>query len=306
MNQQPQKVKNNPPSAEEIERRRKAKQNEVLPEGMSRREWKKIQKQQKWEETKDQYREVMRAKKKLQRDRKRDRIKNDDEYKNSILKKPKTQIATDVKFIIDCEFDDLMNIKEITSMSRQIQTSYSIMRHSPYKLPIQITSFNKRLQERFETSLQEYKNWQGIEFTSTNLEELITEENKDQFVYLTADTDDDLMELTSDHTYIIGGIVDKNRHKRLCYDKAKKLGLKCGRLPIGKYIKLYSRDVLVTSHVYEICCKWFEFKDWGDAFNKVLPPRKVASNGDVSESKESESKVGESKEHEIKENKIAP
>ncbi|KAI5952258.1 TRM10 [Candida jiufengensis] len=279
----PKKVKKNPPSAEEIERRRKAKQNEVIPEGMSRREYKKTQKQQRWEETKDQFREDMRAKKKLQRERKRERIKNDDEYKNSIVKKPKKQIPTDVNFIIDCEFDDLMNIKEITSMARQIQTSYSIMRHSLYKLPLQITSFNKRLKERFETSLSDYKNWQEIEFTSSSIEDLITPENKDQFVYLTADTDDDLMELTSNHTYIIGGIVDKNRHKNLCYDKAKKLGLKCGRLPIGKYIKLNSRNVLVTSHVYEICSKWFEYKDWGEAFNKVLPPRKVIKDKDEEE-----------------------
>lgn len=277
------KIKAPPPTPEEIQRRREARKNEVIPPGVSRREWKKQQKLQRWEETKDQYRQDMRLKKKQQRERKRERLKYDQEYRNSVIKKPKNQIATNVNIAIDCEFDDLMNQKEIVSIANQIRSCYSSMRLCQYELPVQVLSFNKRLKQRYETSNPEYTSWKGIKFQSQTLADIITSENKHQFVYLTADTDNDIQELSPNHTYIIGGIVDKNRHKNLCFNKAKSMGLAMARLPIGQYIKINSRDVLVTSHVYEIICRWFECKDWREAFNKVLPPRKVVKSSNNGE-----------------------
>ncbi|EDK44166.1 hypothetical protein LELG_02345 [Lodderomyces elongisporus NRRL YB-4239] len=275
--QHPKKVKNIP-SPEEIERRRQERQNEVIPEGMSRREWKKQRKEQEHEATKEEYKAAEREKRRQQRARRAERMRNDPEYRKLILDRiNQEQKDSEVKIVIDCEFDDLMLKKEIISLSNQIKLSYAIMKQSEYNLPIQIASFDKQLKERFDTSLADYKKWQGINFTEKKLSELVTLENKDKFVYLTADTEEEVEELKPDHTYIIGGIVDRNRYKNLCADKAKKMGIRVARLPIGKYIKINSRAVLVTSHVYEICCRWFESRNWGIAFNKVLPPRKIAN-----------------------------
>ncbi|EGW32863.1 uncharacterized protein SPAPADRAFT_60204 [Spathaspora passalidarum NRRL Y-27907] len=290
----PKKKKGNPPTPEEIEERRKLKQLEVIPEGMSKSEWKRQLKSQKWQETKEQYREFQRAKKKAQRQRSKERKRNaeaEEETNYHSIKKSKVmlgkQIPTGVTCIFDCEFDELMNQKEIVSMSNQISRSYSAMRHCEYDLKLKITSFNKNLKKRFDDDVSQYKLWKGIEFNSQqNISDLITEENKSQFVYLTADTDEVIEELLPNHTYIIGGIVDKNRHKQLCLKKAQELGLKVGKLPIDKFIEMNGRHVLATSHVYELCCKWFENgKDWGKAFNEVLPPRKVKGQAKPEEDK---------------------
>jgi tRNA (guanine9-N1)-methyltransferase len=40
-------------------------------------------------------------------------------------------------------------------------------------------------------------------------------------VYLTADSENLITDLDTDKVYVIGGIVDHNRHKLLTYNKAK-------------------------------------------------------------------------------------
>lgn len=268
------------PSAEEIERARQQGRPE-LPEGMSRNQWKKMQRHEKWELTKAEYRRGKKLQKKAAMKRRRlEGIEKGQEIYHQAKKvKPTAQIETLVRAIFDCEFDDLMNDKEIVLMLNQITRAYSAKRHSPYHISLTISSFNKRLKQRFDLRVQQYPLWKGITFVENEtLEEILPTdaEQRSRYVYLTADTDNVIEELQAGYTYIIGGIVDKNRHKRLCVNKAQKLGLAVGKLPIDKYIEMNGRQVLATSHVYELCCKWFEReKDWKRAFNDVLPPRKL-------------------------------
>lgn len=102
------------------------------------------------------------------------------------------------------------------------------------------------------------------------------EQPEPSIVYLTADSDDTLSVLSPNITYIIGGIVDKNRHKGICYKRATERGIKTARLPIGEYMTMQSRSVLAVNHVVEIMLAWMETGDWGEAFLKVIPKRKEA------------------------------
>ena len=95
-----------------------------------------------------------------------------------------------------------------------------------------------------------------------------------EVIYLTSDSPNTLSELKPHCTYIIGGLVDKNRHKGICYRTACDKGIKTAKLPIGEYMEMQSRFVLATNHVVEIMLRWLECGDWGDAFLKVIPKRK--------------------------------
>ncbi|KAK6457291.1 guanine-1-methyltransferase-domain-containing protein [Scheffersomyces xylosifermentans] len=279
---------------------------------MSRNQYKKLQRLKKWDETKTEYRKIKKQKKKAAAARRKEMIKKGEMTEEEAIYHqarkpralPKKQIPTDVKIIMDCEFDDLMNHKEIVSMSNQVTRSYSAKRHCKYDVDLKISSFNKNLKARFDKSVSQYKLWQNIDLLENEkLSDILPMDSPEElakYVYLTADTDEVIQELQPGHTYIIGGIVDKNRHKKLCLNKAKELGLKVGKLPIDKYIELNGREVLATSHVYELCCKWFESgKDWGKAFNDVLPPQ--GKDGEEDEDEDEDDDDDEVDEHEDEE-----
>jgi tRNA (guanine9-N1)-methyltransferase len=95
-------------------------------------------------------------------------------------------------------------------------------------------------------------------------------------VYLTSDSPHTLTTLLPNTSYIIGGIVDKNRHKGICYKRACERGIPTAKLPIGEYMTMQSRSVLAINHVVEIMLRWLETGDWGEAFLKVIPKRKEA------------------------------
>lgn len=75
-----------------------------------------------------------------------------------------------------------------------------------------------------------------------------------KIVYLSADSPNTITQLEPGTSYILGGIVDKNRFPRLCQDKAEKLGLETAQLPIGDYIQMSSRRVLTVNQ--GVCLPW--------------------------------------------------
>lgn len=96
----------------------------------------------------------------------------------------------------------------------------------------------------------------------------------DSIVYLSADSPHVLDKLEPNTSYVIGGLVDRNREKHLCQRRAEQKGIRTAKLPIGEYMQMASRQVLATNHVVEIMAKWLETGDWGKAFMEVIPKRK--------------------------------
>ena len=69
-----------------------------------------------------------------------------------------------------------------------------------------------------EKQLSGIENWQITRHQMPYIE--FFQDRKADLVYLTADSPNELSELDSSKLYVIGGIVDRNRHKNICFNKA--------------------------------------------------------------------------------------
>lgn len=276
---------------------------------MSKNQLKKLRRKEKWA----QERELRKNKRKDQIARKRERrrqmidearAKGGEEAVAELRKtwegskaKLKRSTLLPLTIVIDCGYDDLMLDRERTSLASQLTRSYSDNNRAPWRSHLMFSSFDKLLKERFDTVLSAHKNWKGIriipedfmhaaelakeQMTSSRGGKLVgpwaendAKPQDGEVIYLSSDSPDTLTELKPYSTYIIGGLVDKNRHKGICYKHAVEAGVKTAKLPIGDYIQMASRSVLTTNHVVDIMLQWLELKDWGEAFLKVLPQRK--------------------------------
>ena len=272
--------------------------NEInnLTQPLSKKQLKRMKRQEEWE-----------AKKKELRKQRKERIKEKKKQNaNKSDNKPQTASENEVhktreertkelieksqngiKIIIDCDFEDLMNDKSINSMSRQVASCYSINRKA--EQPFNLILYNVGPKLFSYLSRNHCENWVGItiyqkgkfpsfdEFIKRTLykEESDLTEIKKKIYYLSADSENELTTLDKDSTYIIGGIVDRNRYKNLSLNKANELKINHGKFPIGEYIKLSSSQVLTTNHTFAILNEFNIKKDWKEAFLTVIPKRKI-------------------------------
>lgn len=275
---------------------------------ISKNAMKRLLREQQWNARQDERKQKRkekqvekRARKRLERTETAALVASSENQADGESTRASQRVGVPLTFLIDCDFDEQMTEKEIVSIAAQITRCYSENRKAMYRPILSLSSFHGRIKARFETALrnahtqwgnvrveeadfaevaQEAKSWM-LEMSGPGLSDCSalaahkSDASEDgEIVYLTADSDETLDELRPHSTYIIGGIVDRNRHKGICYKRAKDRGIKTARLPIGEFMKMESRAVLTTNHVYEIMLRWLELKDWGEAFMRVIPKRK--------------------------------
>lgn len=223
-----------------------------------------------------------------------------------------TQVPITVVF--DCDWENLMFDAELKSLGLQITRCYSDNRKAKYRTHLAVSSWGGKMKDRFEGILgNQHTSWKGFKFFEEDFVEVSKKsrewmtgqrggvvagamkgpvntdeadeaqptedkpsDEEGEVIYLSSESDNTLTTLKPNSTYIIGGLVDKNRHKGVCHKRAVERGIKTAKLPIGEFLEMKSRQVLVTNHVLEIMLKWLELGDWGQAFMAVLPERKGA------------------------------
>lgn len=176
------------------------------------------------------------------------------------------------RIVIDYDFESYMHEGEIKSIVQQTNFTYGMNGKAKHPCHLILTSITGGIEKAFERQLPSRHSWIVTQTSKSYIK--MFENEKQNLIYLTADAEDEIEELDKGKIYVIGGIVDKNRHKGLCYKRAQELGVATARLPIGEYIKLNRSPVMCTNHVVEILVKWQETKDWQQAFDAVVPGRK--------------------------------
>jgi tRNA (guanine9-N1)-methyltransferase len=203
-----------------------------------------------------------------------------------------------------------MNDKDIGKCVKQLLRIYTANRRATNPIPLFFTGIKKngKIQKTIEKN-DGYENWK---VTSTHESFLDVIKDKEKIVYLSSDSDNVLEKIENDHYYVIGGLVDHNHNKGLCFSKANQLGIKHARLPLSEHILIKTRTVLTINQVYEIILKFgSEGKNWTESLLEVIPTRKGAKplNNDNEENDEEFEKnedqdVSMKSEEEIKEEKV--
>ncbi|KAI9703981.1 MAG: tRNA (guanine(9)-N(1))-methyltransferase [Bogoriella megaspora] len=306
--------------------------NDTVPKPLSKNQQKKLLKQQRWEEARDKRKVKRKEKRTEKRERDkaakvkfaseaRDGSKTPPEKVSKRNKSTGKDIKLPITFVIDCGFDDMMAENERISLGSQITRCYSDNRNARHQVHLAISSWGGHLKERFDGLLQKHHqawkdvNWVEGDFVEASgkakgwmagvgggvLEGALARSQNEprgdgneagEIVYLSSESDATLTELKPYSTYIIGGLVDRNRHKGICYKRAVDRGIKTARLPIGDYMTMNSRKVLTTNHVSEIMLRWLETGDWGQAFFQVIPKRKGGHLKDQEPNREATDEVG--------------
>jgi tRNA (guanine9-N1)-methyltransferase len=187
--------------------------------------------------------------------------------------------AQNFSIIIDCAWEDKHTDSTLKSLTQQIMFCYGINRKHERPAPLYLTGVGPRVTANLSKS--NFKNWVGVTITA---EDYISNPNfslsaveggaQKQLVYLTSDAEETLETLDPSCAYIIGGIVDRNKHKFATFTKAKAQNVRTAKLPIKENFALAATHILTVNHVYEILLNYAKYKCWVRAIKEVMPNRK--------------------------------
>lgn len=262
---------------------------------LSKTQMKKLAKRQKFLEKRPEKRRIEKEKKKLKRkELAKQKLENGQPIANA-TKRTKLMSESSNKFrvVIDMDFEDFMTDSEIAKSAKQVGRIYALNRHSDNPCQLYISSLKGKLRDRFALTNTGYENWDVNTYEEDYLNLFVSgtgngndkeriDNIKSKIIYLTGDADETLQNvdniLKDESTiFVIGGLVDHNRHKNLCYQRALERQVKTAKLPIKEHVHLCQRHILSTVAVFEIMLNVLgSRKSWPEALLASIPKRKIA------------------------------
>lgn len=181
------------------------------------------------------------------------------------------------KMIFDCSFDETMSHIELKSNGRQLHYCFAWNRRQKKPFDFHLCNMNMSIHEGTMHWLQKHiPTVSQTKFPLTIHEKCFTELfPRERLIYLSPDSEHDLIEYDGDDIFVVGAIVDKGPCQKLSLAKAKSLGLRHARLPFERHVRFTpganKRLTLVT--LTKVLSNWKETRDWKKAFEHLRPDR---------------------------------
>jgi tRNA (guanine9-N1)-methyltransferase len=175
--------------------------------------------------------------------------------------------------VVDLAFDEYMNEREISSLAQQLSYCHSANKNRAYPVRLAFTSVSRQLEAKMTTG---YEKW-AVQRDARHYLETFSREH---VTYLSSESDETLDTLEPDQVYVVGGLVDHNRHKGLTHRLALEAGVRTARLPIDEHLQMSQRRVLAVNHVVDILVQRTAGADWPSALMGAMPDRRKALQRD--------------------------
>ncbi|KAI8475532.1 MAG: hypothetical protein J3K34DRAFT_517347 [Monoraphidium minutum] len=183
-----------------------------------------------------------------------------------------------LKLVIDLDFEGLMTVSEVKSLVSQVNFSYGLTVKGDNQAHLHLLGARGYIQQQMRAQIPHLDAW-ALTVDDRGYAEFFKDRLRD-VVYLTADSPNELDTIDTSKVYIIGGIVDRNRHKRICLERAEAAGVAHARLPIQKHMQLSTSAVITVNQVVDLLVRGQgPATDWAAALAAALPTRKVAGGG---------------------------
>ena len=209
-----------------------------------------------------------------------------------------------VRVCFDLDFLDLMSEREKNSIKCQLGYAYASNTRAPCPLSMTFASYTESFRNALSIG-EQHSGWRGVCFEPRGFVDAFHSApavgggdedvgrqapalarpvpSLSDIVYLTADAEDELPSagLDKSKVYVIGALVDRNRHKGACLDRARQAGVATARIPIDDEVAslLKGATVFTTNHVFDILLAVNAGMSWAEAVRHVQPTRKGGEGG---------------------------
>ena len=192
--------------------------------------------------------------------------------KKDIKEKLKQFKDSTTRIVIDLSFSHTLLDKELKSLVLQLTFCYNALKKSNFPISYNLCSFNGDVEA--EGLKMGMDNW-DINLHHQGINKVFTDK-LDTVVYLSPDAEKFIYEFKEDHTYVIGGIVDKVINKNESKQRAQEIKVVSRKLPLhlaGLSDKF--RSSLNVNTVFEIIVEYFNCKDIAKAIQKCIPQKYI-------------------------------
>ncbi|CAK9044145.1 unnamed protein product [Durusdinium trenchii] len=140
------------------------------------------------------------------------------------------------RVVVNCSFDQSMDVRELTSLAKQIQLAYTQARNMGSKVQLHLTSLGPENRAWRGLEAQGVRGWKMHLHEKSVWEVFAEEARSGKLVILTPDADEELVDVSDEEVYVIGGIVDRSVKKMQSLAQAQEFGAqKLRKLPLKSF-----------------------------------------------------------------------